>query len=210
VKKTQKINIGITDFYIDEDAYAILSDYLNSLRKRFGNSQEGKEIMEDIELRIAELMQEKISAMKQVINLYDITKIIETMGQSDDFFYSNLYEDENEATNNSQNNNYELPKEKTNYKKMYRDSDNRVLGGVCGGIGAYFGIDPVFIRIAFAIAILAYGTGTFLYILLWIVLPEAKTPSQKLEMHGKPVDIANIEKSVRDEFGKVKNSFSKK
>jgi len=196
VKKTQKINIGITDFYIDEDAYAILSDYLNSLRKRFGNSQEGKEIMEDIELRIAELMQEKISAMKQVINLYDITKIIETMGQSDDFFYSNLYEDENEATNNSQNNNYEPPKEKSNYKKMYRDSDNRVLGGVCGGI--------------FAIAILAYGTGTFLYILLWIVLPEAKTPSQKLEMHGKPVDIANIEKTVRDEFEKVKNSFSKK
>ena len=93
------------------------------------------------------------------------------------------------------------------YRRMYRDPDNRVLGGVCGGMGAYWHIDPVILRIIFVLAFLGFGVGLLIYILLWIVIPEAKTTAQKLEMKGEPVTISNIGRFVKDEFGNVKKNM---
>lgn len=89
-------------------------------------------------------------------------------------------------------------------KKLYRDTDKSLIGGVASGLGHYFGIDPVWIRIALVLLVFAgFGTGILIYIVLWIIIPEAKTTSEKLEMTGEPVNISNIEKKVREEFDNV-------
>ena len=96
-------------------------------------------------------------------------------------------------------------------KKLYRDKENGMIGGVATGLGHYFGIDAVWLKIMFLIFVFAgFGTGILAYIILWIVTPEAITTSEKLEMTGEPVTISNIEKKVREEFenvsGKIKNA----
>jgi phage shock protein PspC (stress-responsive transcriptional regulator) len=96
---------------------------------------------------------------------------------------------------------------RTRARRIYRNPDDRVLGGVCGGLGAYLGIDPVIVRILFVIFILLFGIGFLIYIILWIVIPEAKTTAQKLEMRGDPVNVSNIENFFKEEFESVKKSF---
>ena len=91
---------------------------------------------------------------------------------------------------------------------MYRDPDSRVIGGVCSGLSAYFGIDPVFLRLIFLIAFFGFGVGLLIYLILWIVLPEARTTAQKLEMRGEKVNVSNIGNFVKDEFNNMKRNIS--
>ncbi len=91
---------------------------------------------------------------------------------------------------------------------MYRDPDNRILGGVCAGMGAYWGADPLIIRIIFVVATLIFLSGAIIYLILWVVLPEAKTTAQKLEMRGEPVTISNIGKAVKEEFENIKKKMN--
>ena len=123
---------------------------------------------------------------KEVISKVDVDNIIKIMGNPSDFGV----EDEPQTKQ-------EDDKERT-YKRIYRDPDNRVIGGVCGGLGVYFNFDPIILRILFVIALLGFGTGFFIYIILWIVIPEAKTFAQKLEMRGEEVNISNIGKKVKE------------
>jgi phage shock protein PspC (stress-responsive transcriptional regulator) len=90
---------------------------------------------------------------------------------------------------------------------MYRDTDNRIIGGVCAGMGAYWDLDPLIIRIIFIALILAGGLGVFIYLILYIVLPEARTTAQKIEMKGNPVNIHNIKDSVKKEFDTVRKNM---
>ena len=90
---------------------------------------------------------------------------------------------------------------------MYRDPDNRVIGGVCSGMGAYWNIDPVIVRIIFIALTLAGGIGVMVYLILYIVLPEAKTTAQKIEMKGEPVNIHNIKEAVKKEFDSVRKNM---
>ena len=92
-------------------------------------------------------------------------------------------------------------------KRLYRDPDNRVLGGVCGGLGAYFNNDPLLFRILFIIIFFGMGSGLIIYLILWIAIPEARTTAQKLEMRGEPITIENIKKAVREEFENVKKNM---
>ena len=93
-------------------------------------------------------------------------------------------------------------------KRLYRDSDNRVLGGVCGGLGAYLNTNTIIIRIIFILlAFPGMGSGIIIYLILWIVIPEATTTAQKLEMRGEPITLENIKKAVRDEFENVKRNM---
>ncbi|MGM0408914.1 MAG: PspC domain-containing protein, partial [Bacteroidota bacterium] len=194
MKKTVKINIGGIIFHLDEDAYQILQNYLTAINNRFASSNEGKEIITDIENRIAEILQDKISEQKQVIVKDDIEEIIEIMGRPEDFA------DAEEATEEKQQT-YSAS------KRLYRDPDNRVLGGVCSGIATYFNIDPLIIRILFLILIFAYGVIGIIYIVLWALLPAAYTTAQKLEMRGEHFKISDIEKNVRKEYDTVKNNL---
>lgn len=197
MKKTVTINISGIIFNIDEDAFNRLQNYLNDINARFSNADEGREIIIDIEARIAELFSGKINPQNQVITLDDVEEMIGIMGNPSDFGG-----DENAQRETGKQNSSE---KETTKKRIYRDIDNRVLGGVCSGLGAYFNIDQVFIRILMVISFFAFGP--LLYIILWIAIPKAKTTAQKLEMKGEKVNISNIEKSIREEFDEVKQNF---
>ncbi len=200
MKKTIRINISGLIFNLDEDAYGKLQHYLNSITNKFLNTEEGNEVIADVEARIAELFQEKVGDRKDVINLGDIDYIIEIMGKPEDF--EEIYEPEEETQ-------YRSSQSAKSSRRVYRDSENRVVSGLSAGIAAYFGIDPIIVRVIFVLATLFYGASLLVYILLWIIVPEATTTSQKLEMRGEAINVENIEKSIKDEFGNVKTSFNK-
>lgn len=196
MKKTFRINIGGYIFNIDEDAYEMLSDYLNRISQYFGQNNEGKEIIADIEQRISELFQEKINENKEVITIDDVDNVVTTMGKPEQLAEFDQPDDQFEYSDDK------------GTKMMYRDPDNRVLGGVCSGLGNYFNMDPLIIRILFLIAFLVYGSGSLIYIILWIILPLARTTAQKLAMKGEAVNVNNIQKFVKEEYTEVKQNFS--
>lgn len=199
MKETIKINLSGQLFDLDSDAYDKLKSYLDSIKHRFGNSpEEAKEILEDIESRIAEILQEKLSETKQVVTLPDVEEIISLMGTAEEM---DSTEDEAEEPKKS---NW-----KHNFKgnkRFYRDPQNKVFGGVCSGLGSYFSIDPIWIRLVFVILFFANLAGLVIYAVLWIVLPQAKTTAQRLEMQGKRVTLNDIEGSVKKEYEKVKTN----
>lgn len=194
MNKTVNINLGGMFFHIDEEAYQKLSRYFEAIKRSLTNSNGQDEIIKDIEMRIAELFAEKHSAGKQVISLRELDEVIAVMGQPEDYRLDN---EENEGSKTS------FTSQNKPIKKLYRDKDGGMIGGVLAGLGHYFGVDKVWIRIFFLILLLVYGTGILAYIILWIVMPEAVTTSEKLEMTGEPVNISNIEKKVREEFDNV-------
>ena len=202
MKKTVIINISGIVFHIDEDAYEKLKGYLDSLNHYFGNTSESREIVTDIESRIAELLQPKITESKQSITIEDVEEILSILGSPEDIAASDNSAYENEAAS-------EPIIGKRTSRRLYRDVDNSAIGGVCSGLGAYFDIDPVFFRIIFIALIFAGGVAFIIYPILWIVLPAARTSAQKLEMKGKDVTLSNIEKTVREEFSHIKSNMDK-
>jgi phage shock protein PspC (stress-responsive transcriptional regulator) len=199
MNKTININLGGFFFHIDEIAYQKLKRYLESISRSLSDDPQGKnEIIADIEARISELLSEKIADARQVVNESDIEDIIKIMGQPED------YAEAEEGYNDS---NYSYKRNTTSGKKLFRDGDDKFLGGVCSGIGHYFSIDVIWIRIGFIVSI-ASGVSPLIYILLWILLPEANTTAEKLQMEGEPVNIDNIEKKIREEFHNVSENVS--
>jgi phage shock protein PspC (stress-responsive transcriptional regulator) len=198
MNKTVNINLGGMFFHIDEDAYQKLSRYFEAIKRSLTNSNGQDEIIKDIEMRIAELFTEKHSSGKQVISIRELDEVIAVMGQPEDYRIDN---EENEATNPN------FTTQTKGNRKLYRDKDGGMIGGVLSGLGYYFGIEKVWIRIIFLILLFTFGIGIIPYIILWIVMPEAVTTSEKLEMTGEPVNISNIEKKVRAEFDTVSEKF---
>lgn len=197
MNKTVNINIGGLFFHIDEDAYQKLSRYFDAIKRSLSNSSGKEEIMKDIEMRVAELLTEKQKSDKHVINNGDVDEVVKVMGQPEDYRIDDDSTDTNEPIYTS-----------GRKRKLYRDSDNGLVAGVCTGLGHYFGIDATWIKILFLIfAIAGFGTGVLAYFVLWIAMPKANTTSEKLEMTGEPVTISNIEKKVREEFENVSNKF---
>lgn len=197
MNKTISINLGGLVFHIDEEAYEVLNSYIIAVEKQFENDSDKEDIISDIELRLAELFSERIDRHHDLITIEIVNQVIEIMGEPDEFA-------DEEAGSGGQETNYR----QTTSKRMYRDPDNRVLGGVCSGIGAYFHMDPLVFRILFIVFSLAFFSGIVIYLLLWIVIPEARTTAQKLEMRGEPITIENIKKAVKDEFENVKRKMN--
>ncbi|AWA30114.1 hypothetical protein HYN48_08500 [Flavobacterium magnum] len=199
MNKTVNINLGGMFFYIDEDAYQKLSRYFDAIKRSLSNSNGQDEIIRDIEMRIAELISEKHTNPKQVISLKELDEVIAVMGQPEDYRLDNEMNDGPSKAGNAFDSNPNGPVK----KKLYRDRENGMIGGVLAGLGHYFGVDKVWLRIALLVLVFFYGTGLLAYIILWIVMPEAVTTTEKLEMHGEPITISNIEKKVREEFDNV-------
>lgn len=199
MNKTVNINLGGMVFHIDEDAYLKLTRYFDAIKRSLNNSSGQDEIIKDIEMRVSELLLEKQKSDKHVVGLKDVDEVIVVMGQPEDY----ILEDE-EKTNQSFND-YNTSRK---HKKLYRDKEKGMIGGVATGLGHYFGIDAVWIKIIFLIFVFAgFGTGILAYFVLWIVTPEAVTTSEKLEMTGEPVTISNIEKKVREEIENLSDKF---
>lgn len=206
MKKTLTINISGSIFHIDEDAFDQLQSYLRTISSHYGASEEGREIITDIEARIAEIFQEKLSSKDQVVNTEMVEETITIMGKPEEIFAT----DEENAEREEENTESAPTSNGKRKRRLYRDPDHRVLGGVASGLAGYFGIDVVVIRLLFAILFfLGYGFSLPLYIILWIAVPKAVTTTQKLEMKGKKVNISNIEESIKDEYKEVKESFEK-
>jgi len=194
MKLTVSINLGGYSFNIDEDAYAELKMYLRNLELHFAGEESASEILSDIETRMAELFRTKITSYKQVINIEDVRQAISVLGTPED-----ISDSDGSATSGKFSS--------AGYHRMYRDPDNRVIGGVCSGMGAYWNIDPVILRIIFIALVLAGGVGVIVYLILYIVLPEARTTAQKIEMKGEPVNIHNIKEAVKKEFDSVRKNM---
>jgi len=192
MKTTTNININGISFTLDEDAYQLLNEYMISLKAHFKNKKGGAEIISDIEARIAELFQNMLNETKQVINLEDVKKVKSQLGQPSDF----EPESEEEQT-------YDYTYDFTR-KRLYRDINDRMIGGVCSGLGAYFHVDTTWVRLAFVIAIIS-GVSPFIYLILWIVIPPAISATERLEMRGAAVNISNIEKAIKEELSEIRD-----
>ncbi|WP_372649816.1 PspC domain-containing protein [Draconibacterium sp.] len=167
------------------------------LKNYFGKDDEGNEIFADIEARIAEIFTEKTNGKNQAITLEWVEELIETLGTPENFSEEAGEEEP-------------LAGQKTRKRKLYRDPEQTVLGGVCGGLAVYFNMDPVIIRlIVVLLALLTSGAGILVYVILWIIVPKAVTTSQRLEMKGEEVTIKNIENFLKDEVDAVKESYKK-
>nr|NQU93931.1 PspC domain-containing protein [Bacteroidota bacterium] len=198
MKKTVSINISGIIFHIDDDAYERLNRYLNSIKRHFSKMDGRDEIVTDIESRIAELLQEKIVDTKQVISIEDIDQVISMMGEP-----AEMDEDSDSESRKSQK-----AYVYNRAKRLYRDPDGKMIAGISSGLAAYFNIDPVWFRVLFIVSLFFGGAGLIAYIILWIIVPEAITTAEKLEMRGEPVNISNIERSFRDEVDSMKGKLN--
>ncbi len=196
MNKTVNINLANILFHIDEDAFNKMRRYLESVRRSFANTSGSDEILADIEARIAELFHEKLENERQVISNKEVDEVIAIMGQPEDYMVDeDIFEDEPRSRTSSE------PKKG---KKLYRDTDNKYVAGVSAGLAHYLSIDPLWVRLLWVVLTFGSGGGfILLYGLLWILLPEANTTAQKLDMRGEAVNISNIERKVKEGFDDV-------
>lgn len=203
MNKTVNINLAGIFFHIDEDAFLKLQRYLEAIKRSFTDSQGRSEIIADIEARIAELFGERVQNNKQVIGLKEVDEVISIMGQPEDYLVDEeIFEDEPYS-------NFQEKRKPTSPKKLFRDKDNSYIGGVASGLGHYLGIDAIWVRLLWILlAFGSAGTFIFIYVLFWILVPEAITTAEKLTMTGEPVNISNIEKKIKDGFDSVSQNVS--
>ncbi len=202
MNKTLNINLAGFIFHVDEDAFMRLEQYLNKLKAQFASTEGGEEIIQDIESRIAELFKERLGE-KQVVALTDVEAVIGIMGQPEDFVDADDEQEQQHKKADFDKQTFYAGTSRT----IYRDTENRIIGGVAAGLGHYFNINSIWLRLLF-VALFFSGFGTLVYIVLWIVVPKAITTAEKLEMRGERVNISNIEKSIREEFNAVGGKIS--
>jgi phage shock protein PspC (stress-responsive transcriptional regulator) len=193
MKQMYSIDLAGMLFHINRDAYDSLRDYLSSIEEQFPKN-EGKEILQEIETRLAELFSERINEQKQVVTMKDVKEAIEIIGKPEDF------------SETRQENTDEQSKRST--KRLYRNPENKVFGGVCSGLAAYFKIDAALIRLIFIVFTLLFASGLLIYLIMWIVIPEAKTYRQKREMHGKKFNFEQFKRKAKSEYKDIKNNFN--
>ncbi len=199
MKKSFPANINGKIYYIDDDAYRLLSNYLEELRSTFDEA-ERKEIMDDIECRISELFDEKIASGSHAITLADVNGVIERMGRPEEISDTPADRKDSPADHNGNEAEnrpfitFNLPTR----KKLFRSDDDKVFGGVFGGLAVYLGWDATAMRIAYTVlAILTYFWPlTVLYIVSWMIIPLAVTPRQRLEMTGESVTVDSLGQTI--------------
>ena len=197
MNKTVNINLANRLFHIDEEAYLKMQRYLESVKRSFANTPGSDEILADIEARIAELFYEKLENERQVITQKEVDEVIAVMGQPEDYIVDeDIFEDEPQSVNRAA--------EPKRSRKLYRETDQKYVAGVSSGLAHYFNIDPLWIRLLWIILTIGSSGGFILiYGLLWLLVPEAITTSQKLDMRGEDINISNIERKVKEGFDDV-------
>ena len=204
MNKTVNINLAGVFFHIDEDAYAKLQRYLAAIKRSFEGVQGEDEIIADIEARISELFTDKIKDARQVISTKELDAIIAVMGQPEDYMVDDdIFEDAPPSSSG----NRRSSKYSGSNRKLFRDVDNAYIGGISSGFGHYLNVDPLWIRLAWiALVVLGFGSPILIYIILWILIPEATSTTDKLFMKGKQVNIDNIQEKVKEGFENVSDA----
>ncbi len=200
MNKIFNINLGGYPFTIDEDAYLHLKKYLSAIHRHFRSSEGYMEITSDIESRLAELFRERTS-IGAIVSLATVQEAVTIMGTPEDFGADPLTAEEETTFS------YEKTAPKNDYrtgKRLFRNEDEKIIGGVCSGLTAYLGMkDPVWLRIIFAVFFLTGGLALPLYLILWAVVPAAKTSADRLAMRGEPITVENIGKTIEEELRNV-------
>lgn len=186
MKKVIEVSIGSINFSVEDDAYIRLKNYMDRFRSTIADPAEAKEIMEDVEARVAEIFQREMKYSNQVIDANMVQVVIDQLGELE---VTTTREQQSQSQQASQtaNEGYQIGD-----KRLFRDTENKMLGGVCSGLGAYFDIDPTLARILLVIAFFTFSAGFWVYIIMWMVMPQAKTIPDKLAMHGYATTAENI------------------
>lgn len=200
MEKTISITLNNQSFVIEEDAYNKLSDYLENIKAHCGAGADAAEVIADIENSMAEKLKSNLTPYKEVITSTNVDALIEIMGTAEDF--------DREVGGTTTTSQAEADEDKVE-RKLYRDMDNAIIGGVAAGLGNYFNVDPVLIRVIFIALIFAGGSAFPIYILLWIAMPEAKTAHQKLEMKGQAPTLAAF-KNLSKTGKKIQDGWKKR
>lgn len=201
-----QINIVGRVVPIEEDAYQILKNYIASIERQFIREQGKDEIIHDIETRIAELFFIRLNAGAPAIDKADVNKVIDTLGAASEinnadtnYNYSNNRTQYSTGSMNNQQYQYEAA------RRLYRNPNDKVIGGVCSGVANYFDIDPVIVRLVFAVLFLTAGIGLLAYIIAWMIIPVAKTPADLGFMStGRPMDFHTMSRNMGEEMQDLK------
>lgn len=197
MKKTININVGGFAFIIEEEAYDRLHQYLHAVRRNLGTDVDTEEVMNDIELRIAELFREALKENgREVVDVALVEKVKGVMGKPED--YGDGTEHREKEASFTHTADYE-----ESQRTLFRDPDNKMLGGVAAGLANYFGWDPLAFRIIFVLLLFGFGFGVLVYIVLWILIPEARSTADRLRMRGQPVNVDTIKKRFNDFKGDI-------
>jgi phage shock protein PspC (stress-responsive transcriptional regulator) len=198
MNKILNINLGGYALTIDDDAYVYLQAYLESIRRRFSESEGRDEIVSDIETRLGEIISQRMGN-RTIVMLPDVEEAASVMGKPEDFG-----SDEHAETKKTNNSRTTPPPVRTG-KRLFRDEEDAVVGGVCSGLAAYFGIqDPVWMRLAFVLMVfLSFGFWVPAYLLLWILVQPAKSAADRLAMRGEPVNVDNIAREIEEGFERL-------
>jgi phage shock protein PspC (stress-responsive transcriptional regulator) len=199
MKKTLTVNLGGTVFHIDEDAYQLLEKYLSNLRIHFNKEEGAEEVMSDFELRISEILSERIRLGYEVITIEQVEMVIKRMGKVEDLFDE---EPKRRESSSGPTEGTTTTRERIE-KRFFRNPDDRILGGVCSGFAAYMGWDPTVIRLLLFLLVFFYGVTVPIYLVLWLVVPVASTATEKLQMRGESITVENIGKTVTDGFERM-------
>jgi phage shock protein PspC (stress-responsive transcriptional regulator) len=193
MKTTRNITIGGRIFAIEDDAYVRLESYLAEVRNVFNNYTDPQEIVADMEDRMADHFEQHHANRERYITLADVEQLIATMGSPEDLRRTS---DGSSIHNQSPNSDY-MPRAT---RKLYRNPDDKIIFGVCSGLAAYFGMDVVFVRLLFVVITLMGGSGILLYLILFIIMPEAKTTTEKMAMRGEPITLSGVIEQIKSEF----------
>ena len=194
MKKVLNVGIGKSSFIIEEDAYQRLDLYLERFRNEM-DSKDAGEVMEDVEQRIAELFYEYTNGKTEVVSLDVVERVICQLGYPGDSAAGGGEDEPVKKTRRrngySEYEQYDGLGEKP-HKRLYRNPDDSIIGGVCSGLAAYLNCDPVLVRVLAIVSFLMGSAGFWIYIILWIAVPKARTASEKLEMRGLPITAENL------------------
>lgn len=185
MKKTLNVAIGGCSFTIDDDAYKALEEYLDSFKAGLDNSSSSNDVMDELEMRIADLLKEKIGK-REVIDKNMVDAVLNQIGPI------STRTVRSEESTSQQNEQQYRPGNQENVRKFYRDAEGKKIAGVCSGLALYLNIDVTLVRIIFLVAFLCGSAGFWIYIVLWIVAPEARTAAEKCELRGIPATAENI------------------
>jgi phage shock protein PspC (stress-responsive transcriptional regulator) len=185
MKKVINISLGGRSFTLNEDAYSRLNQFLDHFRTHL-TVPEGQqaEVMDEIEGRIAELFFQEVGDSNRVVTKELVDKVAATLGMPDGAAESGAYATQQDP----------LPRP----RKLYRDPDEKVVAGVCSGLGHYLDIDLTVLRILFLVAFILGSAGFWIYVILWIAVPKADTPAKKCEMYQMPATAENMSRFARE------------
>jgi phage shock protein PspC (stress-responsive transcriptional regulator) len=194
MNKIISINIKGQLFQIDEEAYQELNAYMERLKFHFRKEQGWQEIVDDFETRMFEMFRQE-PGINGFITKTHVAQVIGVLGDPTQF--------DAEAGHD-----FSPVLVQSQRKRLYRNPDDRWLGGVCSGLGYYFNVETLWIRLFFLILFFGFGSGLLLYLILWVLVPEAKTTQDKMEMKGESISVENIERNIREEFERIKKNFN--